>query len=158
MRSRCCTVAACRDPLICHYGTRGGRYCCYGSRHAATVQQLRDPHKPKDECTEKGTTARRQRGCTVAACRDPIICHYRMRGESYHCYGSRHAATVQQLHDPRKPKDERAAKVTAAMGRGMPRPYIPCASFINRKMSALRKLLLLWVAACRDRTPLAHPS
>ena len=158
MRSRYCTVAACRDPVICHYRMRGGRYCCYGSRHAATVQQLRDPHKPKDECTEKGTTARRQRGCTVAACRDPIICHYRMRGESYHCYGSRHAATVQQLRDPRKPKDERAAKVTAAMGRGMPRPYIPCASFINRKMNARRKLLLLWVAACRDRTSPARPS
>ena len=72
-------------------------------------------------------------GTVNAACRDPIICHYRMRGESYHGDGSRHAATVQQLRDPRKPKDERAAKVTAAMGRGMPRPYIPCASFIKPK-------------------------
>ena len=81
-----------------------------------------------------------------------------MRGESYHCYGSRHAATVQQLRDPRKPKDERSAKVTAAMGRGMPRPYTPCAPFINRKVNALRKLLLQWVAACRDRTSPARPS
>ena len=147
MRQRRCTVAACRDPVICHYRMRGGRYCCYGSRHAATVQQLRAPHKPKDECTEKGTTARRQRGCTVAACRDPIICHYRMRGESYCCYGSRHAATVQQLHDPHKPKDECAAEGTIAKSRDISRPYNtspllfpPPSSPVNHKKNFLPKL------------------
>ena len=131
---------------------RGGRYFCYGSRHAATVQQLRAPCKPKDECAKEGTFARRQRGCTVAACRDPVICHHRMRRESYCCYGSRHAATVQLLRDPCKPKDECAEEGTFAMGRGMPRPYNNCATLINQKMNARRKVLLLGVATYRAHT------
>ena len=114
MRQRRCTVAACRDPVICHYRMRGGRYCCYGSRHAATVHSLRDPHKPKDERVAEVTVAMRSRCCTVAACRDPLICHYRTRCESYYCYEE------QVLY-----------------GRCMPRP-------INLPLlNARRKLLLL---------------
>ena len=83
----------------------------------------------------------------VAACRDPIICHYRMHEGSYFCYGSRHAATVQQLRDPCKPKDECAKKGTTATSRDISRPYNtspllfpPPSSPVNHKKNFLPKL------------------
>ena len=45
--------------------------------------------------------------------------------------------------------------VTSALGRGMPRPYYISAPLVNPSFSVKENLLLLWVAACRDRTTLA---
>ena len=45
---------------------------------------------------------------------------------------------------------------TSALGRGMPRPYTNSAPLVSLFISAQRKLLLLCVAACRDRTTIAH--
>ena len=70
-----------------------------------------------------------------------------MREGRYFYYGSRHAATVQQLHDPHKPKDECAAEGTIAKSRDISRPYNtspllfpPPSSPVNHKKNFLPKL------------------
>ena len=46
-------------------------------------------------------------------------------------------------------------EITFALGRGMPRPYHISTSLVSPSFSVKEMLLLLWVAACRDRTTLA---
>ena len=46
-------------------------------------------------CKKARMNKQKRKGCTVAACRDPLVCHSFLGRWSYFCYGARLAATQQ---------------------------------------------------------------
>ena len=97
----------------------------------------------------------KRRGSTVAACRDPIVQVTFNIGNITAAMG-RGMPRPYNKSNPIIQVTSTSKNITAAMGRGMPRPYNKSNPIVQVTFN-FENILLLEGAACRDRTTKAPP-